>query len=213
MFPFGFLAFVAAVVCLTEDRGEGFGEVWPELFVVGDVEAGVERLVRQSPIGITGVRVGAVRVGQQAQAVMEERAPAGVVLTVLREATVDVRQTRADAVLVPLQGVEVDGVGEVRREQLVGLCFQACPVRGQVRDFPILAGVALVERRIHVSGEPLIGAVADCDRSVGICDQAFCDRDGNRAPGAAGLLRGAAGADEVGVGGAARVGGEIQQHP
>jgi hypothetical protein len=70
------------------------------------------------------VRVGAVRVGQQPQAVVEERAPAGVVLVVLGEALVDVGEARADAVLVPLQRREVDGVGEVRGKQLVALGFE-----------------------------------------------------------------------------------------
>ncbi|MFK5165035.1 hypothetical protein [Propionibacterium freudenreichii] len=65
MFPFRFLVFVAAVVCLTEDGGEGLGEGGAELFVVGDVEARVEGLVREPPVGIVGVRVGAVRVGEQ----------------------------------------------------------------------------------------------------------------------------------------------------
>ena len=65
MFPFRFLAFVAAVVCFAEDRGERLSQVWVELFVVGDVEARVEGLVRDPPIGVAGVGVGAVRVGQQ----------------------------------------------------------------------------------------------------------------------------------------------------
>ncbi|WP_454114425.1 hypothetical protein [Microbacterium lacticum] len=65
MFPFRFLAFVAAVVCFAEDRGERLGECGAELFVVGDVEACVEGLVRESPVGIVGVRIGTVRVGEQ----------------------------------------------------------------------------------------------------------------------------------------------------
>ncbi|MEJ1092301.1 hypothetical protein [Microbacterium istanbulense] len=64
MFPFRFLAFVAAVVCFAEDRGERFGESWAELFVVGDVQARVERLVCEPPVGIAGVLVGTVRIGE-----------------------------------------------------------------------------------------------------------------------------------------------------
>ena len=148
------------------------------MFVVGDVEAGVERLVRQPSVGIARVGVGTMHVGDQAQAVVEERASAGVVLAVLGEATVHVRQARADAVLMPLQGVEVDGVGEVRGEEFVGLCFQACAVRGQVSNFLILARVALIECRINIGREALIGRVADRDGGVGVRDEAF--RDGDR---------------------------------
>ncbi|WP_453976205.1 hypothetical protein [Brevibacterium pityocampae] len=64
MFPFRFLAFVAAVVCFAEDRGERLGERGAELFVVGDVEARVERLVRDPAVSVAGVLVGAVCVGQ-----------------------------------------------------------------------------------------------------------------------------------------------------
>ncbi|MGJ0204494.1 hypothetical protein [Leucobacter sp. gxy201] len=121
MFPFRFLAFVATVVGFAQDRREGLRERRAELFVVGDVEPGVERLVREPAVGVAGVQVGAVRIGQQSQAVVEERASARVVLTVLGKATVHVGQARANTVLVALQCVEVDGVGEVRREELVGL--------------------------------------------------------------------------------------------
>ncbi|WP_233548547.1 hypothetical protein [Galactobacter valiniphilus] len=121
MFPFRFLAFVTAVVCFAEDRGERLSQGRSELFVVGDVEAGVEGLVRDPPVRIPRVRVGAVRVGQQPERVVEERPPARVVFAVLGQASVHVGQARADAILMPLQRVEVDGVGEVRRKQLVGL--------------------------------------------------------------------------------------------
>ncbi|MGO2151902.1 MAG: hypothetical protein ACTH32_12005 [Microbacterium gubbeenense] len=65
MFPFRFLAFVAALVRFAEDRRERFGQRGTELFVVGDVEARVERLVRESPVSVSGARVGTVRVGEQ----------------------------------------------------------------------------------------------------------------------------------------------------
>ena len=63
VFPFRFLAFVAGVVGFAEDGGEGFGECGAELFVVGDVEAAVEGLVREPAVGVAGALVGAVRVG------------------------------------------------------------------------------------------------------------------------------------------------------
>ncbi|WP_237464566.1 hypothetical protein [Leucobacter luti] len=53
MFPFRFLAFITAVVCFAEDRRERLREPWPELFVVCDVEARVERLIREPPVSIT----------------------------------------------------------------------------------------------------------------------------------------------------------------
>lgn len=65
VFPQGFLSVHAvAVVGFAEDGGEGLGEAWAELFVVGDVQACVERLVREPPVGISRSGVGAVRVGQ-----------------------------------------------------------------------------------------------------------------------------------------------------
>ena len=64
MFPFRFLAFVVAVVRFAEDRRERFREHGAELFVVGDVEPCVEGLVRYPPVGVAGVLVGVVRVGQ-----------------------------------------------------------------------------------------------------------------------------------------------------
>lgn len=67
---------------------ERFREVWAQLLVVGDVKARVERLVREAAVGVAGVGVGAVRVGEQAHAVVEERPPAGVVLAVFGEAPV-----------------------------------------------------------------------------------------------------------------------------
>ncbi|MFV0405300.1 MAG: hypothetical protein ACK5LN_00505 [Propioniciclava sp.] len=52
-----------------------------------------------------------------------------------REPAVDVRQAGADAVLVPLESVEVDRVGEVCGEQLVALVLEALPVRAQLGQF------------------------------------------------------------------------------
>ncbi|WP_447943016.1 hypothetical protein [Microbacterium aurum] len=125
MFPFGFLAFIAAVVCFAEDRRERLRQSRAELFVVGDVEPRVEGLVREPPARVSGVCVGAVRIGEQPERVMQESPPAGVVLAVFREAAVHIGQSRADAVLVTLQRGQVDSVSEVRREQLVGLRFEA----------------------------------------------------------------------------------------
>ncbi len=80
-----------------------------------------------------------MRVGEQPQRVVEERASSGVVLVVLDQALVHVGQARPDAVLMPLQRVEVDRVGEVRGQQLVTLCFELGSVCHEVGDFLVAA--------------------------------------------------------------------------
>nr|WP_232549972.1 hypothetical protein [Propioniciclava soli] len=144
---------------------------------------------------------------------MEERPRPGVVLVVLGEALLDIGEACADAVLVPLQRRQVDGVGEVRREQLVALCFEACSVGSEVGELLIPPRALLIEGGVDFGGEVSVVVLADRDLAVGVLDQAFGDLYGHGTAGAGGLLRGAAGADEVGVGGAARVRREVQQHP
>lgn len=51
------------------------------------------------------------------------------------EPAVNVRQAGADAVLVPLEGLQVDRDGGVRGEELVALVLEALPVRGQLSQF------------------------------------------------------------------------------
>lgn len=97
------------------------------MLVLGDLQPRVEGLVRETPVPIDGVRVGAVRGGEQPQGVVEERPRAPVVLVMLDEALLDVGKPGADAVLVALQRGQVDGVGEVCGEKLVALCFEARP--------------------------------------------------------------------------------------
>ena len=102
------------------------------MLVVGDLQPVVERLVRESSVPVVGVRVGAVSVGKQAQGVVEECPRPSVMFVMLGEAMFDVGESCADAVLVPLQRAQVDGVGEVRREQLVAFGFEPGSVRGEV---------------------------------------------------------------------------------
>jgi len=79
VFPFGFLASCR----LANDGREWLGEVRAQLLVLGDLQACVERLVSESPAPVVGVGVGVVRVGEQPQAVVEERPTADVLLVVL----------------------------------------------------------------------------------------------------------------------------------
>ena len=119
---FRLLAFVIpGLCCFADDGGERFAEAGAELFVVGDVEAGVERLAREPAVGVAGSGVGVVRVGEQPQRVVQECPASGVVLVVFREFAVHVGKARADAILMPFERRQVDGVGEVRGQQLVAL--------------------------------------------------------------------------------------------
>ncbi|APF41182.1 hypothetical protein BHE16_09450 [Neomicrococcus aestuarii] len=99
------------------------------------------------------------------------------------------------------------------REELVALGFEHGSVGGEVGELLLPAGALLIEHGSDLGSERPVVGLADRDAAVGVLDQPFGNVDRNCAAGAGGLLRGAAGADEVGVGGAARVGGEVEQHP
>lgn len=70
---------------------------------------------------------------------MEERPPADVLHVVLPQAVLDVSQPSTDAVLLPPECRQIDGIGEVRAQQLVTLYFEPCPVRSEVDALLILA--------------------------------------------------------------------------
>nr|WP_264292559.1 hypothetical protein [Tessaracoccus defluvii] len=144
---------------------------------------------------------------------MKERATARVLFVVLGEALLDVCQPCADAVLMSLERREVDGVGKVCGQQLVTLGFEACPVRGEVGELLIPPGTALVERGIDLRREMPVVGFADRDRGVGVLDEPFRNLHRHRATGAVRPLRCTAGTDEVGVGRAAWIGREVEQHP
>nr|WP_257477455.1 hypothetical protein [Acidipropionibacterium jensenii] len=112
-----------------------------------------------------------------------------------------------------LERREVDRVREVRGKQLVALCFKPRPVGGEVGELLIASRAALVECGVDFGGEVPVFGLADGDVAVGALDQALRNLHGHGPSGTGGLLRCSAGADEVGVGRAARVGGEVQQHP
>lgn len=56
----------------------------------------------------------------------------GVVVVFAGESAVDVGESGADAVLVTLQGLQVDGVGEVSGQEIVALVLESLAVLGQL---------------------------------------------------------------------------------
>ncbi len=84
---------------------------------------------------------------------------------------------------------------------------------GEVGELVVASGGSFVEGRVDSGGEVAVVVLADRDGGIGVLDQPLRHSDGHRPAGAGRLLCGAAGADEVCVGRAARVGGEVQQHP
>lgn len=84
------------------------------------------------------------------------------------EAAVDVSKPCPDAVLVPFEGFQVDGVGEVRGEQLVALVLESLAVLGQLGQF------------LGAGGEPFIERCLDLCREGGVL--LFGDGDVSSAP-------------------------------
>lgn len=99
------------------------------------------------------------------------------------------------------------------RGQFVALGFEPGAVGGEVNALLIPSRALLIERCIDLGGEMPVFVLADRDVAVGVLYQSFGDLDWDGAAGAGGLLRGASGADEVGLGGAAGVGCEVERHP
>ncbi|MDL9947674.1 hypothetical protein QSJ19_19230 [Gordonia sp. ABSL11-1] len=123
----------------------------------------------------------------------------GVFLMLAVELAVDLGEAGADAVLVAFEGLEVDGVGEVRGEELVGLVVEAFAVRGELGEFLGPGREALLERRVDLRGEGVVGVLADPDPLVAGGDEVFGDADGDGFAGAGGGFACSAGADVVGV--------------
>ncbi|KTR78580.1 hypothetical protein ACH0CV_02585 [Brachybacterium paraconglomeratum] len=129
------------------------------------------------------------------------------------EAAVDVCKPGPDAVLVPFEGVEVDGVGEVCGEQLVALVLEPLAVLGQVGQFLGAGGEPFIERCLDLSGEGGVLLFGDGDVSVAVRDQLLGDTDRHGPPGAVLPFGGPTGAHVVGVAHALLVGGVVQLHP
>ncbi|AXK45303.1 hypothetical protein [Brachybacterium saurashtrense] len=92
-------------------------------------------MVRQPLALLVGAGVEAGAVDEQAQGSGELLTRSRVVVVFGGEATVDVREPGADAVLVALQRLQIDGVGEVCGQQLVALVLESLTVLGQVGQF------------------------------------------------------------------------------
>ncbi|WP_238329483.1 hypothetical protein [Ornithinimicrobium humiphilum] len=82
--------------------------------------------------------------------------------------------------MVALECVEVDGVGEVRSQQLVTLGLQPLTVGGQLSQGLGAGGEAFVERGVDLLGQSRVGLLADGDLLVAVLDELLgdADRDG-----------------------------------
>ncbi|MCA0337671.1 hypothetical protein SDC9_146755 [bioreactor metagenome] len=92
-------------------------------------------MVSQSLALIVGARVQGRAVNEQAERGAEVLARTLVLIVFAGEAAVDVTKPCPDAVLVPFEGFQVDGVGEVRGEQLVALVLESFAVLCQLGQF------------------------------------------------------------------------------
>nr|WP_229742385.1 hypothetical protein [Gordonia jinhuaensis] len=189
---------------------EGLGEFDGGLLVFADVDLVEECLVRETLCFVVRLPVHRGAVREQLHGAGEVLALPGVLLVIVLELAVDLGEPSADPVLMTLQRVEVDGVGEVRGEELLALGFEPLAVRGELGEFLGTRGHPLVKRGIDLLGQFRVGGLANPDPLVGGLDKVFGDPDGNGLAGAGGALAGPAGADVVGVADPLLVPGEVQ---
>ncbi|MFT0763043.1 hypothetical protein VRY54_08305 [Actinomyces sp. F1_1611] len=93
------------------------------------------------------------------------------------DAAVDVGQVRTNAVLVAFECGEIDGVGEVGGEDLVGCVFQPGPVGGELGEFVGSGGEALVVCRLNLLGGADVLGLVDRDVGVAVSDELLGDGD------------------------------------
>ncbi|WP_137802039.1 hypothetical protein [Kocuria sp. 2SI] len=199
--------------CVGGECVEGLGEFDDGLLVLADVDLVEEGLVRE-PLGfIVGLPVHRGAVGEQLHGAGEVLALPGVLLVVVLELAVDLREAGADPVLMTLERVEVDGVGEVRSQELLALGLKAFAVRSQLGELLGAGGHALIERGVDLFGQGRVGGLADPDPLVAGGDEVLGDSDGHGLAGAGGAFAGPAGADVVGVADALLVAVEVQVQP
>ncbi|MFN8086250.1 MAG: hypothetical protein U0Q04_04640 [Microbacterium sp.] len=189
------------------------GEADRCLAVFSEVDASRECLVREALALVVGSCVHGGAVDQEAQRGGEVTPGALATLALAGEAAVNVGESCADAVLVPFEGIQVDGVGEVRCEQLLALVLEALAVGHEFRDLGRLRGEPFVERRLNLRGQGGVLRLRDGNVLVAVGDELLDDPDGDSPAGAVLAFGGASCADEVRVSDALAVGREVKLHP
>ncbi|MGO2791809.1 hypothetical protein [Microbacterium gubbeenense] len=194
-----------------EDDAEGFGEDGSDGVVFVDVDLDEEGLVAESAGLVVASGVDAGDVGGEVEAVADVGAGFGVVVVVLGEACVDGVEFGAEFALPGLELVEGDRVREVRVKDAFLVSEILHPPRGEVCSF--LAGGCSEPVQLDVQGltEHGDGLGRDTDALVVVLDEGFDVGGVQGALGAVGGLLVSAGADEVGVDGAA-VGAGVVDH-
>ena len=120
-----------------------------------------------------------------------------VVVVFAGEAAVDVGEAGADAVLVTLQGLQVDGVSEVSRQEFVALVLESLAVLGQLGQLLRAGGEAFIERGLDLGGEGCVVGLGDRDVLVAVGDKLLGDTDRHGSASAVLTFRGSPGADVV----------------
>ncbi|HLR96378.1 MAG TPA: hypothetical protein VK053_17775 [Jiangellaceae bacterium] len=98
-----------------------------------------------------------------------------------------------------LQDFQVDGVGEVRGQELVTLVLEPLTILGQLRQFLGAGGEAFVERGLDLRGEGGVLGLGDRDVLVAVGDELLGDTGGDGATSAGLAFRGPTGTDVVAV--------------
>ncbi len=109
------------------------------------------------------------------------------------EAWVDVCEPGAAAVLMALEGLQVDGVGDVRQER-VALVLQPLAILGQLGQLLRAGSKALIERGLDLRRQSVVLLLRDRDTAVAVGDELFGDIQRDRPPGAVLPLGGTTGA-------------------
>ncbi len=80
-----------------------------------------------------------------------------------------------------LQGFQVDGVSEVRGQELVALVLEPLTVLGQLGQLLGAGGEVFIERGLDLCGEGGVLGLGDRDVLITVGDELLGDTDGNGA--------------------------------
>ncbi len=105
--------------------------------------------------------------------------------------------------------IDVDAVGEVGGEDLVGRVFQPAPVGGGLGEFVGSGGEALVVCRLDLLGEADVPGLVDRDVGVAVSDELLGDGNGDCTARALGFAGASASVGVVGGLDALLVRGEL----